>query len=249
MNWQQQTDKPLFPDLLWSRPETKTGAGKLLIIGGQAQEFVNVARAYTQAENAGAGTVRVFLPDSTRKLTKMLPHIEHAAANTSGSFSRSALAALLEAAGWSDGVLLPGDLGKNSETSLIVEDFICKYTGLLTIADDAIQSIPNPSQLFKRENTVLVLSFSTFQKLAIQLQRQTAITSGIGDPALADYLHQLTTDLPISIVIQHKNNTWVATKGNVSQTIGKAQNAAHFAVWAIQNPTKHFQAFSTAAYC
>src|SRR5690349_6150445 len=122
--WQSQTDQPLFPNMLWSKPETKQGAGKLLIVGGQAQEFIHVAESFAAAEDAGAGTVRVLMPESTRKLTKMLPNIEYAPSNVSGSFAKSALAELLDAGQWADGVLLAGDLGKNSETNLMLESFI-----------------------------------------------------------------------------------------------------------------------------
>ena len=64
----QKTGQPLFADTLWSRPETKRQAGKLLIAGGQAQSFAAPAAAFTMATKAGIGVAKVLLPDSTQKL-------------------------------------------------------------------------------------------------------------------------------------------------------------------------------------
>jgi len=52
--WHKQTaEKPLFPDMLWSKPENKSHAGKLLIIGGNLHGFAAAAEAYNQATKAG----------------------------------------------------------------------------------------------------------------------------------------------------------------------------------------------------
>ena len=48
--WHKQTvEKPLFPDILWSRPQNKRQAGKLLIVGGHAESFAAVGEAYAAA--------------------------------------------------------------------------------------------------------------------------------------------------------------------------------------------------------
>lgn len=253
--WQQQTDQPLFPNMLWSRPETKQGAGKLLIIGGQAQEFIHVAESFAASVSAGAGTVRVFMPESTRKLTKMLPNIEYAPSNASGSFAKSALAELIDASQWSDGVLLAGDLGKNSETNLMLENFVSTYQGILIISDSALPSITMPAKdLFQRENTVLVLSFDEFQKFGIALGLNTPITSDSTTPRLAGILHELTTKCQATLAVMRDNSVWTSGKGNVAITQLKDkkspnQLAAQAAVWNIQNSNKQFEAITTAAYC
>src|SRR5471030_891522 len=103
-NWLRQTaDKPLFPDLLWSRPENKRQAGKLLIVGGSVDGFAAPAAAFSAAAEAGIGTARVLLPDSTRKvLGTSFAEAEFCPSTPSGSFSRQALAQLLENAEWAD---------------------------------------------------------------------------------------------------------------------------------------------------
>src|SRR5579862_9881243 len=98
MNWQRQTaDKPLFPDTLWSQPENKRHAGKLLIIGGHQQSFAGASEAYSAALKAGIGTAKVVLPNKLEKtLRTVFPEAEFAASTPIGSFSRQALGELLD---------------------------------------------------------------------------------------------------------------------------------------------------------
>src|SRR5882762_3047468 len=102
--WYKQTsEKPLYPDLLWSRPENKSQAGKLLIVGGNLHGFAAAGEAYTEAVKAGIGTARVLLPDSLQKTVgRVFEAGEYAPSTPSGSFSRKALAELLDMSGWSD---------------------------------------------------------------------------------------------------------------------------------------------------
>src|SRR5512146_3316650 len=139
MNWLKQTDEPLFPDILWARPENKRHAGKLLIIGGHSQNFSAVSRAYAAAHKAGAGTIRVLLPLSLQKmLAKAFPEAEFADITGIGSFSRAALGLFLELSDWADAVLLAGEFGRNSETAVLLESYVNKYSGSLTLTGDSL---------------------------------------------------------------------------------------------------------------
>lgn len=253
--YQQQTGKPLFPNIIWSRPETKQGAGKLLIIGGQAHEFLHVAESYAAAEKAGAGTIRVVMPDSTQKITRMLPNIEYAPSNNSGSFARIALAELLDAALWSDGVLLGGDIGRNSETSLMLESFISKYDGLLVISANALSSITMPlSELIERPRTVLSITITDLQKLGIAIGLERPVTSTIGNVELAQILKELSSVYPAAFAVIKDASIWTCLNGEValtknSESKSAVEFAAQSAVWSIQNPAKLYEAFTTAAYC
>lgn len=252
--WQRQIDKPLFPNLLWSRPETKLGAGKLLIIGGQAQEFIHVAESFAAAEKAGAGIIRVVMPDSTRKITKMLPNIEYGPSNLSGSFAKNALAELVDASQWADGVLLAGDLGKNSETNLMLENFITKHNELLIVASESLQSVTLLAKdLFLKENIVLVLTFDELQKIGIELGLKNPIISSVGNPEFAQILHEITRDYKPALLVMRDNYVWTAHNGNISLTQNKKSAtssaiAAEAAVWSVQNPSKLYHAITTAIW-
>lgn len=244
--WQQQTDEPLFPNLLWSRPETRQGAGKLLIIGGQAQEFAHVAECYSAADQAGAGTIRVLMPDSTRKFTKHLPNIEYAPSNQSGSFAREALDTLLEASQWADGTLLAGDLGKNSETTLLLENFISKLQGLIIASAESLATLAATENLFNRNNTLITLNTSQLQKAAIKLQLQKPITSDMSHAKFAEALHEITKQFPATILVSTDSQAWTSSNGRVASSTNKNVSstavAATASVWATQNPTKIFEA-------
>ena len=141
--WHKQSvEKPLFPDLEWSRPQSKATAGKLLIVGGNAQGFAAPANAFRAAEKAGIGTARMLLPDSMRPFVgKPFTSGELAPTTPSGSFSQKALLELLTMSQWADGVLLAGDLGRNSETAILIEKFLAKFQGQVTITQDAVDYV------------------------------------------------------------------------------------------------------------
>src|SRR5579885_1467937 len=169
--WQRQTTKPLFEDLLWSRPENRLHAGKLLIVGGHVHSFSAVAEAYQAAEQAGAGTIHVILPDALQKIVgPLLENVTYAASTPSGSLAQAALNELLHESDWADGVLIAGDLGRNSETAILLERYIIKSRALLVLTKDAIDYFTaSPASLTERGNVTLVLSIAQLQKLAASL--------------------------------------------------------------------------------
>lgn len=253
--WHKQTgDKPLFPDLLWSRPENKAHAGKLLIIGGNPHSFAAVAEAYTEATKSGIGVARVLLPDSLQKTVgKVLPEGEYAPSTPSGSFSQKALAELLAMSQWADSVLLAGDLGRNSETAILLEKFAEKYSGQLTITKDAVDYFKNLPQILDRPETTLVLSLAQLQKQATNAHYPQAVTLDMDFLRLVDWLHDFTSQQQAAIITKHLDNIFVAVNGQVSSTklsedqaIWRVRTAARSAVWWLQNPSKTFEALTAS---
>src|SRR5688572_16330521 len=92
--WRKQTaEKPLFPDIEWSKPEQRSQAGRLGIIGGNKLGFAGVAEAYGVAQTTGVGELRVLLPDVLRKtIPATITDTMFAPTNPSGSLARDALA-------------------------------------------------------------------------------------------------------------------------------------------------------------
>jgi len=254
--WHRQTaDQPLFPDMLWSRPENKARAGKLLVIGGNVHGFAAAGEAYNQALKAGIGSVRVLLPDRLQKtVSKLFPEAEFAPSTPSGSFGRQALAELLDLSAWADGVLLAGDFGRNSETAILLEQFSQKYSGQLTLTKDALDYFTaTPKVLISRRETLLVLSFAQLQKLAIKTGLTKAFTFEMGLVQLMDSLHEFTEQHPVALTVKHLENICVAFAGQVSSTkvnddkdIWRVPTAAHAATWWLQSPAKPFEALATS---
>lgn len=253
--WHKQLSEPLFEDLLWSRPENKLTAGKLLIVGGNLHGFAAPGMAYEQANKAGIGTVRVLLPKAVEKLAgKLLPGLEYASSTPSGSFAKNALGELLAHAQWADGVLLAGDIGRNSETATLLEAFIKKHKGQITITQDAIDYFRNnSSEILNRDETCLVVSFEQLQKLATNAGYAKAFTMSMGLVRAVDTLHEFSQVHAAHIITKLDDTIIVASDGKISTTttdsnheILRVSTATHAAVWWLQNPTKPFEALSTS---
>lgn len=247
--WLKQENEPLFPEILWSRPETKHGAGKLAIIGGNSHGFGAPGLAYTTGDAAGAGVIRVMLPDAVRKVVgALLPDADFAPSNPSGSFARNALAELLALAGWSDTALLAGDFGRNSETAILLESFVQKYTGLLTVTQDAIDYFKEtPLELVDREQTLIVLSLAQLQKYFINTPTIMPITTTMTTLQLVEALHTYTSEHPAGIITQHNDLIFVAHSGQVctmkhNEKIWRVATSARASVFWLQNPNKPFEA-------
>lgn len=254
--WQKQSvNKPLFPDLLWSRPENRRFAGKLLVVGGNAHSFAAPAEAYTYAEKAGVGTVRIVLPDSLQKTVgAIVPEAEFAPSTPSGSFARNALATILDGAAWADGILIAGDTGHNSETTILLESLLKKYTNQLTIQGDAVDAFTSsPQTLQHRENTTVITNFKQLQQIITNTPDTTAITSTLDLIQLVEVLHLHTKKYAYNLVCDLNDTFIVAVNGNVSTTPHKisfslTKLAATCATWWLQNPSKTFHALTTGVH-
>jgi NAD(P)H-hydrate repair Nnr-like enzyme with NAD(P)H-hydrate dehydratase domain len=239
----------------WSRPENRRHAGKLLIVGGNGYEFKAPANAYGDALQAGIGTAKVLLPDSMQKVVHdIFPEAEFAPSTPSGSFARATLAQALELAEWSDGVLLAGDLGHNSETAIFLESLTQKYAGPLVIAKDAVDYCLNaPTGCLTRPDTVAVITVAQLQKLATSAKFPVAFTFEMDLLQLVDALHDFSTQYPLHIITKQLDNLIVASGGQVSTTkldspleTWRTHIAASAATWYVQNPGKPFEALTTA---
>ena len=254
----QSVSEPSFPELIWSRPETRHARGKLLIIGGNVHGFSAPGEAYTTAESAGAGTIRVLLPLALQKIFRSFSgpilETEFAANNPSGSFSQSALGEWLAQAEWADAVLIAGDLGRNSETAIIIEKFLQKHIGSVILAKDAVDYfVPLAKTLINRKDTTLVLSMAQLQKLGMAVGFDKPFILGMDMIQLAETLHAFTARYSIEIVVKHLGNVFVGADSKISSTkqsgesqIWRVSTAAAAAVWRMQSPSKPFEALTTS---
>ena len=251
--WYKQTlGDPLFPDLSWSRPENKAHAGKLLVIGGNSFGFAAVGEAYEQATRAGVGTIRVLLPNALQKFAGMLPNGEFAPSTPSGSFGQKSLADWLEHSTWADGVLIAGDLARNSETAIVLEKFLHKYQGMVTLTKDTVDYVTaSPKIIQDRPDTLLILSFAQLQKLGGSLKFETAFTHDMDLLRLVDALHEFTTRYGVLIVTKQSDTLYIAVEGQVSTTpddreFWRVKTAAGASTWWLQNPEKPFEAITSS---
>lgn len=253
--WKKQSnDKPLFPDLIWDKPDNKRLAGKLLIIGGNSHGFSAPGQSYKIAQDTGIGVAKVLLPDALQKsVGTILENGEYAPSTKSGSFGHTALETWITWANWADGVLIAGDLGRNSETAVVLEKFINSTSKPLFITKDAIDYFrANAKEILARDKTILVLSLSQLQKFCLEIGWTSAVTYQMTILQLVEYLHNLTLSSKTSIITSHNGNYFVAHKGMVSTTknaqtddIWRVEIASKASVWYIQNQNRPFEALTS----
>lgn len=258
MYWLKQgEDEALFPDLLWERPENKSRAGKLAIIGGNSFGFASVAASYRYALEAGAGTARVLLPDAIQKVVgPVIAEGEFAASNPSGSFSQKALGDVLDLSAWSDGVLIAGDLGRNSETAILLEKFSQQYSGIKLFTKDGVDYYTGFARsIADTSATCLVITLAQLQRLAIALKYTKPFTFSLSLIQLVDLLHEFTTLHAFAVIVKYNAQLVVAFQGQVSTTaipedieLWRTKMASFSSVWCIQNPSKIFEALTVAAH-
>ncbi len=253
--WQKQSlDKPLFEDILWSRPENKLGAGKLLILGGNQHKFSAPSEALISAQKAGIGVAKILMPDKVAKiLGTHLENTEFAPSNRSGSFAASALEEILSLSSWADGVLLAGDFGRNSETAILLENFLTKHLGQITITQDALDLFTsNPGPLLNRAETLLVASFAQTQKLAQNAKFEQALTYDMPLAQVVEFLHNFSSKFQAKIIIRHLDFLILAVDGQVCTTpADKAQTwrvaqAARSSTYWLQQPQNAFKTLTTS---
>ncbi|MHB1865034.1 MAG: hypothetical protein ACYCPS_02625 [Candidatus Saccharimonadales bacterium] len=254
--FKQSTDKPLYENLLWSRPENRALAGRLLIIGGNSQGFGLPSIAYAAASKAGVGNIDILLPDSLR--SSLSGHLDNAVfidSNPSGGFARSSLAEILEYCSQSDLTMLAGDFGHNSETYVLLESLIQKYNGPMSLTDDAIDAfLTSPNLLMDRDNTLIVADIPKLQKLLLRFRVKHSVTSSMDLLQIVNAIQGLSLNTGLAYITWHQNYLVVSVAGKVSttkydlKTNWQSEILACSSVWWLQNQSQPFEAMTTAIY-
>jgi hypothetical protein len=256
--WQKQDAKPLFGEIAWNKPEQKAHAGKLAIVGGNKLSFAAVARSFAFAEGFGAGQVKALVPDA---LKSVLPHsagIVFAPSNHSGGLGKEAAHTLSAINDWANVTVLIGDLGKNSETAVLVENFVAHENGRLVITRDSIDLlINNASAMLERDGTVLIATFAQLQKLFRNAYYSKILTFSMTLTNLVETLHKFTITYPVTVATVHDGQSVVAHGGQVTTTplnrtgyspltIWSGEAAVKAALYFLWNPNKPLQAVTTS---
>lgn len=252
--WQRQSStKPLFPEIEWAKPEQRTRAGKLLLIGGNKLGFIAVATAYADATSLGAGQIRVLLPDALKSsIPATILDTLYTASTPSGGMSKDDVGTVQTALAWSDHALLIGDAGRNSETAMVYESMLRSETPL-TITRDAVDLLKNTAQtMVERPQTTLVVSFAQLQKLFQAVYYPKMLSFSMQLTLLVEILHKFTISYPITIVTYHQNQMVIASDGNVvTQEFDDpmmiwrgsiATRAASYQLWSPRKPLESITA-------
>lgn len=253
--WLKQVSEPLYPEVIWSKPEQKKVAGKLLVLGGHLHGFDAVGKAYQAASESGAGEVKVALPDKLKKvLGKTLTDAVYLPSTTSGNLSEEGLNDAKHYAQWSAATLLiqPGD---NSESTLLITRLLSAAPDhRFILGDGMVQTLSaDISTVRSQSRRLWVLSFSGLQKLAQLIENEMGFRSDMGLRPLVLALKSVQADIGQPIVTIYEDTIIVAASGKITTTKRPSQPdpamlAGTMAVWWMQQPDKTLQALTSAAW-
>ena len=251
----QQQGKALYPDIEWSKPENSKNFGKLLIVGGSANNIADPSSAYQKAIDFGISNIRVIVPISAkRNLPVALPFIDFAPSNPSGSFSKEATSIVRDFASQSDCLLLCGGFGKNSETAIVIENLLEENQGLSTITGDGVDYfIETPNKIINRPNTIIIASFSQLQKIVKNSPHSRAL---LFSNNLSQTLNALSEFAPKinSYIITEKDGVLILTSKRgiiTTKILGSKINwqlnvSCQASFWSMINKNKIFESCATA---
>lgn len=255
--WQTQNyNSPLFKDILWNKPEQKSLSGKLLIIGGNSLTINAPNKAYTAAKAQGVGEIIVALPDKAKKILgiNFLPNIEFLPSTSIGGFSQKSVDILTNYMTWANATLFAGDLGRNSETAVVLEKLL-DLTNIQVLTLDAIDYFTNNANfILDKPNILMVISLTQLQKYVQNAKFMSSINSSMDLLKLCSLLKKLTSFYASSIIVQHKQNIICASNSkvivtkmpNITIKDWQIKTAAAASVWWLQNPKSPLKAFATS---
>jgi hypothetical protein len=248
----KQTDKPLFPDVLWNRPLNRRYGGRLLIVGGQKSGFNECQAIYQIAEAAGAGECGLALPDSLERTVGPLGIGHFLPSSASGSLGKSALGGILELSREYDAVVIAGNLTNNAETAVLVESLIDKLDLPIVVGLEATQIMQfNPHKLIGRPKTLLVLDTSSTLKLAGSLKIPVVIQAGDSLMSKVELISNLADQSKCDYFVSNGQNLVWDQKIIVTDLPHEVAPEALVGIAAtfwIQNQSKPAQGLATAGY-
>lgn len=248
--WQKQTDKAIFPDVVWSRPEQKAQAKKLLIIGGHSGGFDQVGRVYQAALDAGIGHAKVVLPDRLKPSVGIhLPDAVFANLAPEPKLRGGALNQLMAYADWADGVVFT-QTGNNSQTALLTAAFIQALKNRLIVTDDLLELLAQDAQLLVgRPDTLFVLSFSGLQNLVKLAGSEVGLRHDMGLRPFVLALRELNQSIGAPLNVIFEQEIVSAHDGQIVTTPRQFKPdplmlAGWMATWWLQQPHRPIETLS-----
>lgn len=252
----RQDQAPLYPKVLWNRPVSRRGAGRLLVPGGHSGEFSLPTSLYQVTEGIGVGECTVALPDALVRLLSGASGVTFLPSSTSGSLGQEALGQLLHLAEDADAVMLGASLSNHSQTTVLVEKFIRETSTPLVLFEDTISLMERQAQLILSDpQDLLILTMPQVFKLAGTLAMPIHIKPGGGLINKLEIIRDLSAHAQASFVVWG-SETIIAVPGrelvvtplNYRMSQLPALIYATLATFWVQNPGDRYAGLATAAY-
>lgn len=250
MSIEKQSDKPLYEDILWSRPVRRTG--RVLLVGGHRDGFAELQKLYQGFEDAQVAECHLALPDKLSKLVGSLEGISLLASNPSGSIARDALAELVHLANESDLVSLGPDLSNNSETTLVMQRLISETgASILIPPQSADQLLPEAGEWKDKQNLLLFVNHKQLYKLATKFAVDATIPLSPTSETIAEIALAVSRVFSPSLVIMMPDSIVITGNGRASitktATTDLGKTIGLLATFWLQNSSKKYEALTAGA--
>lgn len=233
----------------------RSRGGRLLVVGGQRNEFSLVQAIYEMTEAAGIGACLAIVPDSLRKLIGETGYARFVPASASGSLGKAALGELLGLAADFDALIIGANLTNNAETGVMIESLITKLETPMVITEEVIEILKfYPTLITENPRALVVTTMAGLFALANHHHMPIAIRPNGGVVGKIEILQQLATISKCSYVV-FDHEIFANAEGEISLTalpqtltnMPAAVVGAAATFW-LQHPGKAFTALTSAAY-
>jgi NAD(P)H-hydrate repair Nnr-like enzyme with NAD(P)H-hydrate dehydratase domain len=251
----RQDDQPLYPKILYNRPVTRAGAGRLLVVGGHSGEFSLPTAIHQLSLAAGVGECRVILPDTLAKLLGGAPGTVFGPSNPSGSLGTEALGRILGLSEEADAVLVGASLSNNSSTAILVEHLIAKLERPFVVVDDGLTAMHhNLAAVTGNPEVLVVLTMAEVFKLCGSLHIPIHIRDGAGLINKLEIIQNLAAASRCSYAVYGSEiviaagGELIVTPINYRLALVPALFYSVLSTFWLQNPTDRRAGLATGAY-
>jgi NAD(P)H-hydrate repair Nnr-like enzyme with NAD(P)H-hydrate dehydratase domain len=251
----RQEDEPLYPTILYNRPVTRAGAGRMLLVGGHSGEFSLPTAIHQLATAAGVGECRTVLPNNLAKLLSGAPGTHFVPETSSGSIGPEALGRILELSEEADAVALGASLSNNSSTTMLVERLITELQRPVIIFHEALTALRhNIKTVTDNPDALVILTMAEVFKLCGQLHVPIQIRPGGGLISKLEIIQDLRSASRCQIavygteIIIAADTDMVVTPINYRLSMLPALFYAVLGTFWLQNPKDRRAGLVTGAY-
>ncbi len=249
-----QRDRPLYDDVIYSRPEQRRIAGRLLLAGGHSGSFHPLAQIYDEARTAGIGKIVLVMPDSLKKIVgNLLSDAIFAPSGPGGAFAKDAAERVLALATDTEGLIL-ADFSQNAEAGIVMREILAGYSGIKCITPEIISSFKTELAEIKELRKSFWLCDLRTARLAIAaLEVAAVLPLDASRLAVAGAAKLLANGIGHPCVIAGINQVFVSDGDTVTVTelikaIGINQLTAWLTVWLLQQPQTPLKTLTTAVF-
>lgn len=244
---EKQGKQPLYENILWSRPQRRTG--RILLVGGHRDGFAELQRTYAEFDVTSIAEVRLALPNKLSRLISGLIGVSLVPSTPSGSIARDALAELVHLANEADAVCIGPNLSNNSETILTMERLIDETSAAVIIPPHSAEQFLSVMRKWHVKNNLLIfLTHKQLYKLAADVAADTKIPLNPTPESIAEMSQAISTKFAPSIVTYFEDSIIVSVQGKTSLTNNSSDHIVGemAALWLQES--KKYEALTTAAY-